>query len=290
MPYVIKLLHPKGERLPEQNKGADGDMDWAIDRRALGLDCGGHRRKFLSCFGRSLTSLDDKPADGQIMFWGEWEPPSRYKKMKHPSRGEDALPKYIHTPSIRYIQEDERVLNTDPYVLGATFYYSCCQQARLLAQHDLPENSIILFGSRFQHKFILDTVFVVERAVEDTTLTAIAREAIIAAHPNRPANMSLFAGKMWSDTQTEMFSFFPCLPSSDTRGFKRPTISFNDLDLDSYGVHWSDNQNQGFACTWLEDGMTSNLWHAVVEKIFSNKLNLGVYADEPALDKRINND
>jgi len=36
--------------------------------------------------------------------------------------------------------------------------------------------------------------------------------------------------------------------------------------------------------------MTSKLWHAVVAKVFSNKLNLGVYAEEPALDKRNNND
>lgn len=284
MPYVIKLLHPNGERLPKKSSGREGKMDWAINHRALGLNCGGHRRKFLSSLGRSLTSLDGKVADRQIMFWGEWEPPSCYKKMEHPCRGMDGLPRYSHTPSIRYIQEKERGLNTDPYVLGKTFYYSCCQQKRLLARHDLPENSIILFGSQLQRRFILDTVFVVERAIETTTLTATAREAIIAAHPNRPANMLLFSGKMRTDTQRELFSFFPCLPSSDTRGFARPTLSFNDLDLANYGIHWADDQKQGFACTWLDDEMTSKFWHAVIAKVFFNGLNLGVYAEEPVLD------
>jgi hypothetical protein len=124
MPYAVKLLHPGGERdVAVGNTKTEGEMDWAIDYRALNMCCGGHRRKFISCDGQYLTSLDNTPVKDKIMFWGEWEPPSRYKKLSHSSRGSDGLPSYIHTPSIRCVRANERVLNTDPYVLGTTFYW-----------------------------------------------------------------------------------------------------------------------------------------------------------------------
>lgn len=285
MPYVVKLIHPNAEReVTEENIECEGKMKWAVNKQ-----CEGHRRKFLSCEGQYMTSLDSNPINDKVMFWGEWEPPSSFKRIIYPNMGiADDLPCYVHTPQISHVPEVEPVLNTDPYVLGKAFYYSCCQQKRLLARHDLPENTVILFGSRLHHRFVLDTVFVVDNVIEDSsTLTPTAYEAIIAAYPNRPPERRLFQGKMRSKTQKTMFSYFPCLPFIEGHGFKRPIISFGDEDLSHFGIRWSDNQGQGFSCTLLNDEMVIALWQAIVQKVLENGLYLGIYAQEPELPNQV---
>lgn len=280
MLYAVKLLHPGRERkLPFGSNFTEGEMPWSVNE-----DC--HRRKFLSCFGRYICCLEEKDKDGQIMFWGEWEPPSHYKRLIQPITSRDELPRYSHIPRIERVSCDANVINTDPYVLGESFYYSCCQQKRLLSNRVLPENSIILFGSRLHKKFVLDTVFVIEQEVKITSLTPTAQQAIMAGYSDWPTQRRLFKGKMWSEKQREMFSFFPCIQASELKGFKRPAISFCDEELNSFGIQWSDKQGQGFACAHLKKETVTELWKVVVNKVFSSGLFLGVYAAEPTLSEQ----
>jgi len=50
--------------------------------------------------------------------------------------------------------------NTDPFVFGGEFRYSWCLQPSRRSLRDLDMGSVILFGSRVNWKFVLDTVFV----------------------------------------------------------------------------------------------------------------------------------
>jgi predicted nucleotidyltransferase len=61
--------------------------------------------------------------------------------------------------------------NTDPFVFGGKFMYTLCQQYKKEKHtstltptklHSLEKGSVILFGSRLNHDFVLDTVFVVK--------------------------------------------------------------------------------------------------------------------------------
>ncbi|MGK4002197.1 hypothetical protein WMF31_06205 [Sorangium sp. So ce1036] len=58
--------------------------------------------------------------------------------------------------------------NTDPFVFGDTFLYSCCKQVRRNGSatllRKLQRGDVILFGSRLDGRFVLDTVFVVARS------------------------------------------------------------------------------------------------------------------------------
>lgn len=284
MPYVVKLLHPGRERVVHaRSSNRDHQMDWGLSKY-------GHQRKFLTCEGRYIHEIGQKPVPGQIMFWGEWEPPSLYKKYSCSHSLDIGYPYYVHTPLIRKLEKGKDVLNTDPYVFGRIFYYSCCQQKRLLARHGLSENSIILFGSCLGDQFILDTVFVVDKQpAKAKDLTKTAQEAILAPFSRvcqktdapgcgNTDGSEMFQGKMWSDSNTTMFSFFPCQPAKHNMGFKRPAIKFLRKEL-----NWSDTQKQGFACVELETIEVNKLWNKLAESVIDEGMFLGVHAAEPNL-------
>ena len=57
--------------------------------------------------------------------------------------------------------------NTDPFVFGESFLYTCCQQFknnRPTQLRYLAPGSVILFGSHRGGRFLLDTVFVTRRS------------------------------------------------------------------------------------------------------------------------------
>lgn len=132
---VVHFPHPGGEHVPPGN-----DMGW---NRGL------HARKFLACPG---TYIDDDGVahDDELVFWGEWEAPSRVVRRWTRRPG---LPTVVHEPYWTVPATDAGVSrrNTDPWVFGDTFLYSNCRQLtpnrRPSALQRLPVGSLILFGS-----------------------------------------------------------------------------------------------------------------------------------------------
>ncbi len=61
--YFVQFHHPGGEHEPD----LPGERSW---------NSGSHRRKFMQAKGTYLTTPDAKPFQSDIVFWGEWEPPS----------------------------------------------------------------------------------------------------------------------------------------------------------------------------------------------------------------------
>jgi len=79
---------------------------------------------------------------------------------------EDGKPHYLH----HLLQEEpawrKGGTNTDPYIFGKQFIYSCCKQNTFNVLKRLEPDDIILFGSMKENEadewgFMLDTVFVV---------------------------------------------------------------------------------------------------------------------------------
>ncbi|MCI0689930.1 MAG: hypothetical protein L0Y54_22235, partial [Sporichthyaceae bacterium] len=153
--YVVQFPHPG----PEHRPGPAATMQW---------NTGAHARKFLHSPGRYLDG-DGTAGSDQLVFWGEWEPPSRVIE-RWPADG--GLPRYLHQPVWSRPGSRQPRQNTDPWVFGETFLFSNCRQltpaGNPSALQRLTRGSIILFGSQLDGRFVLDTVFVVADAAPYT--------------------------------------------------------------------------------------------------------------------------
>ena len=108
--FFVQFPHPGGEHVPVGN-----DMTWNIAP---------HRRKFLLARGRYLDADVDLHR-GELMLWGEWEPPSCVVR-RWPAHGR--LPRVLHRPHWFRPGDAEPRQNTDPWIWGDAMLYSNCKQ------------------------------------------------------------------------------------------------------------------------------------------------------------------
>jgi hypothetical protein len=139
---IVQFLHPGGEQSRK-----NGSV-WNL---------GKHKRKFIKAQGTFLDQSNNF-SNQTLGFWGEWEAPSTYQKLYN---NENAYPKYITEAYYDLTKTKHQRRSTDPFVFGNQFYYSICQQGHSPQLRNLNFGDIILFGSRKQGRFILDTLFVV---------------------------------------------------------------------------------------------------------------------------------
>jgi hypothetical protein len=243
----VQFMHPGAEA----SAGSDGIMPW---------NTGSHKRKFLEVPGRCRRNAKDY--EGPLRFWAEWEPESRVvQKIAGPDRVPFG-PKRVCEPfyTVREFHVGDKLQNTDPFVFGGFFYTLCQQYKRINGSNEfhamqltrLARGSVILFGSCLGRKFVLDTVFVVDRWEDhdgadyqmlkkrvpkgywDVTLAAWYKDSVggcsgtaqtgglLPIHENR---YRLYWGATVDRPVEGMFSFFPCQPAHlSSRGFARPVI------------------------------------------------------------------
>lgn len=149
-PRVIKFLHP--------------GIEWPISHtpvgRLLPWNDGPHRRKYFKWPGRYLEKVGGAVTPDSLQFWAEWEAASEVL-----TNFRKQTPRALHRP-IQTKKPPWQRSNTDPMVFGKRMYYSNCQQLRKTGPtqlHDLPDGSLILFGSCSGGKFLLDTVLVTRK-------------------------------------------------------------------------------------------------------------------------------
>lgn len=183
MPQIIQFTHPGAEHRPDSPGGHH--KSWNI---------GPHRRKFMRCQGDYVDGNNRLIQNKDLLFWGEWEPPSAVTSLGKPAT--PFHPRWLHEPLLPAIMPSSSASscapvgssckpvcgtangpqNTDPFVFEDAFKYLICKQARQdfskntgLAR--LERGSMILFGStsskvRNTAFFQLDTVFVVADWIE----------------------------------------------------------------------------------------------------------------------------
>lgn len=223
--YLVQFPHPG----PEHGPGAASDMPW---------NQGPHKRKFLRSPGRYV---DESGAlrESQLVFWGEWEPPSRVVKRWLPASG---LPCFLHEPVLGTPPVGGAFRqNTDPWVFGNAFRYSNCKQltphGNPSALQSLTRGSMILFGSQLAGVFAVDTVFVVAESRPFTPAEASGAEtddafkfgtieSLATDSRTKAARFTLFRGATADDPVNDMFSFVPCRVAVEADGprFARPAI------------------------------------------------------------------
>ena len=269
----VQFMHPGGEHKPN----AGNLRTW---------NDGPHKRKFLLCRGETESDRRER----ELMFWGEWEPPSEVVR-EFPLPLRDG-PRYLYRPYWERRRSVRGLQNTDPFVFDG-FFYSICKQLRggrpTQLRHLLP-GSVILFGSHLRGEFVLDTVFVVKRSVDHTDRTFRERlDGHVPRHypdvalapfystDSRDASgcavgldMRLYVGATVDDPVEGMFSYFPCADAP----FERPRIELP-------GVVNPDSRQANRLNRGLATDQFCELWRQVREQVLEQGCDLGVRAEFP---------
>lgn len=278
---VIQFNHPGGEHRPDAPGAAI--KNW---------NRGSHQRKFMSADGISRDANGEEHA-GEVLLWGEWEPPSSIEELEAPGPG---YPRYLHRPFLEVRTEFTGCQNTDPFVFGDEFFYTGCQQWRGKPHGNpvqlrwLQPGSIILFGSYAGGRFLLDTVFVVHDSIdhERDDYRVVLRGAVPDVYwtvtldpwysgPPDGRSFRLYRGASPTNAVNGMFSFFPCRRADrpTTRGFPRPDLS----EL------WCVNPRlrQGWSATKVGDvAQAADVWRSVRQSVLAQGCEIGVHAVIPS--------
>lgn len=280
MPCFIQFMHNGRESVPDS-------------RTCRSWNRGDHRRKFLKCDGIRLDG-NWRKLHGDILFWAEWEPESLViKELKTPLK---EGPRYIYRPFYIIPKSYKGRQNTDPFVYGREFRYSLCQQPSHPSLRNLERGSVILFGSRIDRKFALDTLFVVSDYVDydprnckavlqqvDETYKIVTMNPILEGKKvvcrrtcTQEINVTTcrsYRGATFDNKINGMFSFFPCQAyTEDSVGFARPTIRMSTI---------SDNLTQGIKITKCDSlGDVSDYWREAVRQV-TKTCALGIFAEMP---------
>jgi len=275
---VVQFLHPGGEpRVP-----AAGEVAWNTQGR--------HTRKFLRAAGRSIDAVDGSPRQEKLGFWGEWEAQSLATPASGRGPGE---PAWIHEPFFDPPAPGVWAQNTDPFVFGAAFHFTGCQQHSHVGNPTqlarLRPGSLILFGSGLGRRFVLDTVFVVgPRWIEHSRKTRGALDGEISDEYREITIDRWYAGRLpddrvhglyfgatFDDPFHGMFSFFPCTEvDGSTRGFARPEIRLPGVV--------TPTQTQKYRRTPVASPRdATESWRSVVDQVLAAGLRLGIRADMP---------
>ncbi|WP_157493978.1 hypothetical protein [Fulvivirga imtechensis] len=241
-----------------------------------------HSGWFLKNLGDTFSTV---PQRADLLFWGEWEPQSRFELTGNPF--DSKLPHAIHYPI--FSQRGQGRHNTDPFVFGEHFYYTNCKQKRtgkgkmLL---NLQAGSVILFGSEMDKRhFVLDTVFVVNSSetVADyrnhkEEYNDMLRQATIDLGSGLAPWKKLYKGEMYdfnrhySDDSPYIFSFFPCKIDCGKTGFERPKLDITKFKLQKPGAG---------TVLYAIDDEASNFWHELLAFLINQGYSLGIKLDMP---------
>lgn len=302
---------------------------------------GQHRRKFLRAKGMCVSDNNILSEEKDILFWGEWEPYSEVEIL-HGNTKNPKSPMYVHKPFLKvkkngnlhyYIHHQPKAIsesdkaklsctdrsciksnrsNTDPFVFGNYFIYSCCRQFtknkengnfKYSSMKSLQKGSLILFGSSFLNPqgedpyFALDTVFVVGESrlfhvkSHENDLAGFIPPyyAEIMGYGNWDGNpeMRCYHGATIDDPINGMYSFVPCKScSSDTPswGFERPKLrasmfeSITDGSKDIINV----NSFRNFRifgrryCAFINEKLIHQVWQIVRQQVINQDYEIGV--------------
>ncbi len=273
--FFVQFPHPGGEHNPRTDV-----MPWNVAAK--------HRRKFLIATGRYLD-IDKRLHAGELVFWGEWEAPSRVER-RWPASGR--LPRALHRPHWMVPATTGFRQNTDPWVWGERMLYSCCKQIigpdrRPTSMQKLTPGSVICFGSTIDVECCVATVFVVACAepwvpanaegldVDEAFTTCTAGS--VASSCDAHAKFTLYRGATFDDPIFGMFSFVPARRARpEAPPFARPPIRIDGL-INPASKMAARGSNRPLDVAEVRDA-----WRSLVDQVINAGLVLGVSFEVPA--------
>lgn len=280
MPKIVQFTHPGPEHKPDFKNG--NHKSW---------NTGNHKRKFLLSKGSYVDN--NKLKNGNLIFWGEWEPPSYVSEFEYQEN--KFYPKWLHKPYLPKMLPNSNgyqasFQNTDPCVFDGSFKYFVCKQFKpknksLTALAKLDKGSIILFGSTAnQNKadafFQLDTVFVVSEYIEydisdPNALSELGtyRDFVFKMAFPQPSdyslNLRLYKGATFKNQINGMYSFSPAkIWKNQEMGF--PRIPLKDMD------YITNNLNAAPKISNVSLDEIKGFWNKIVEVTRNNDCVEGV--------------
>ncbi len=274
--FFVQFPHPGAEHNP-----AGAVMPW---------NTGEHARKFLVAAGRYLDPADEV-RDGELVFWGEWEPPSQVIA-RWPASGR--LPRALHRPYWTRPVDGGWRQNTDPWVWGPQMLYSNCKQTirpghRPTAMQRLTPGSVICFGSAIGGEFCVDIVLVVAAAEPwtpaDETIGQRTGAAFRACTAESLASgdgsyamtrLTLYRGATIDDPVEGMYSFVPAMTTgTPIPRFARPPVRLPGL------INPASTQSAYGSSRPLPAHVVRDAWEAIRHQILTAGLALAVQLETP---------
>jgi hypothetical protein len=260
-----------------------------LDHMAWSLRGTPHARKFLKAQGTYITG--GQVVDGPMAFWGEWEPPSRI--IHAFAAGGNRRPRWLHEP---YLQRPApgSAHNTDPLVFGEHFTYSNCHPRTNQKLRNLPEGSVILFGSTMkmngEWEFVLDTVVVTGEGTEPYTTGSsasldcqqVVQDVVLGPMRSDPGcqdtKFTLYRGRTYPEAPDGPYSFVPCTPCNDVEGcgFARPAIRLSEQWL-------RPPLAMSARCVPAIGDQLHGLWQEVARQVGEAGLSLGIRMEAPKI-------
>jgi hypothetical protein len=274
---VIQFMHPGAEHKV-------GKDDWTAWNRTT------HRRKFMSTFGTSLGD-ENQVQESDLLFWGEWEAPSR---RVHSWDRQGNLPENLVIPRFPGSAiPAEGLQNTDPYVFGDSFKYTLCKQSKRTGKEtflaNLAPGTLILFGSKVQNLFVLDTAFVVDNDPishsshnwerELSHMSAVYRAVTLEpmywdVNTKPETTFKLYTGARIENPINGMYSFFPCIHETNIpMRFERPVIEVPGIT--NHALMMGEKR------TVMSLPEIEMIWQLVASQVKNQGLRLGLSAREP---------
>jgi hypothetical protein len=257
-------------------------MPWNVDM---------HKRKFLLAHGRYLDR-GARPVTAGLVLWGEWEPPSRVVRRW---AKDGRLPRALHSPYWSVPQDAGFRQNTDPWIWGGEWFYSCCKQTvgkddRPTSLQSLIPGSVICFGSTVDGDFCVDTVFVVASSepwvaadadklrANEAFITCTVRS--VANSPEARVGFTLYRGATFESPLDGMFSFVPARRVDDpSPRFSRPPISVDGL------INPATRQSTWGSKRRLPVVAVTDAWSTIKEQVIEAGLVLAVSLDAPPRER-----
>lgn len=293
----VQFPHPGLEHQP----GPDGKgkaWNWLKNpptpRKPKGSD-NPHRRTFFQIEGARLMGTE--PTRGPLWAWGEWEAEAKVIRQLA-AQGQE--PTTLFEPYWTPKDSFQNLHNTDPLVFGG-FYYTDCKQgtsASLEGMLHLDASSVIVFGSKLDGSWVLDTVFVVAEYVDHCLQNY--REKLSNRVPDgyeqvvlgptygehasrRHLPRRLYVGATHETPVNGMFSFFPCMAPNGDRGFARPEIRNNAVLTQCY---FNPKLSQGMkghsrSSDALPLETVVKFWEDIRDQVLASGCQLGVRAEMP---------
>jgi len=269
MAFFIQFPHPGAEhKLPVNGR----DKQWNV---------GDHARKFLISRGTYVDS-DLEPRDDELVFWGEWEPPSRIERRWAKS---GRMPEALHRPYWMVPASAGFRQNTDPWVFGPTMHYSNCRQTSSMQR--LSTGSIICFGSTIDGEFCVDTVFVVAssepwtpaqaaRVNAEAAFITCTAESLATSPRDANGRYTLYRGATLEQPVHGMFSFVPArLAGSASARFGRPAITLPGL------INPASTQSPRGVNDRLSPDRLRVAWSQICDQVLAENLVMAVRFDIP---------
>lgn len=272
--YFVQFPHPGRE-----HRSRTFQMPWNVTR---------HGRKFLVAPGRYLDD-GDRVREGDLAFWGEWEPPSRIERRWSAAR---PLPRALHRPYWNRPGIDKFRQNTDPWVWGEQMLYSNCKQIagpqrRPTSMQELTPGSVICFGSTIDGDFCIDTVLVVASAepwvpaeaddlLTDEAFKICTGQSITTNPTDAHLRFSLYRGATVDDPVEGMFSFVPARRADDADPrFCRPSVRLPGR------VNPASRQSTWGSKRPLPDHAIRDAWGSIREQVLARDLVLATRIETP---------